>query len=273
MIMNRSKWIRILAGGMLMMVMALGAFTAFAQTADDPEATPVTPTTEDGTDSTEQTVPTSPSGERGHGLGVSDEALAEALGITVEEFQAAEDEARAAAVAQAVADGVLTQEQADAIIANGSSRGYHFSYDKNTYLAEALGITVEELEAAKLEVYTAQLDEMVAAGTITQEEADLILAQKAVQSYVDNDAYQAAVQSLYEDAVSQALADGAITQAQADALLANLANQSFGFPGFGGPGGGHHGHGGHGGPGGFNGAPDGSTTPSDSTTTDTASNA
>lgn len=258
---NKSKWIRVLAGGLLVLVMALGVVTAFAQTQDDPTPTPETPTTEesDGSDSTTTTDTPSAYSGRGHGLHVDSAALAEALGITEEELTAAKEEARAAAIAQAVSDGLITQAQADELLANGSSgRGYHFGYDQDTYLAEALGITVEELEAARLEVYTAQLAEMVSAGTITQEEADLILAQKAVQNYVDSDAYQSAVQSIYADAVAQALADGVITQAQADELLANMTAQNFHFPGAGGHGGrgGHHGHGG------------GGSAPTDSGTTD-----
>lgn len=267
---NNKKWIRVLAGGMLALVLALGAFTAFAQTEDEPEPTPSAPTTEDGTEAESDAItPSTGNGHAGHGLGVTNEALAEVLGITVEELEAAADEARAAAVAQAVADGVLTQEQADAIIANGSGRGYHFNYDRNSYLADALGITVEELEAAHLELYTAQLAEMVAAGTITQAEADLILAQKAVQTYVDDEAYQSAVQSIYADAVAQAVADGVITQAQADELLANMGTQTFHFPGMGGRGGhgGHGGHRGHGGPGGNFTPPTDATTPDTTTTT------
>ena len=254
---NKRNWIRVLAGGLMVMVLALGALTAFAQTEDDPEPTPTAPLTEDSTDETTDSVtPTNRNG-RSHGLGVSAEALAEALGITVEELTAAEETAHAAAIAQAVTDGLITQEQADELFANGGrGRGFHFGYDKNTYLAEALGITVEELDAARLEVYTAQLAELVAAGTITQAEADLILAQKAVQNYVDDDAYQSAVQSIYADAVAQALADGVITQAQADELLATMSTQTFRFPGAGGPGGGgHRGHHGHGGPGGDFSAP------------------
>ena len=245
---NKSRWLRFVAGAMLVMVMALGVVTAFAQTQDDPTPTPETPATGES-DGTTTDMPDGYRG-RGHGPGVDSAALAEALGITEEELTTAQEEAHAAALAQAVTDGLITQAQADELLANGGrGRGFHFGYDKDTYLADALGITVEELEAAHLEVYTAQLAEMVAAGTITQAEADLILAQKAVQNYVDDDAYQSAVQSIYADAVAQALADGVITQAQADELLANMTAQTFHFPGAGGHGGrgGHHGHGGHGG--------------------------
>ena len=266
---NKNKWIRLLAGGMLVAVMALGVVTAFAQTQEDPTPTPSAPTTAESDSADSPTTDALPAHSgRGHGLHVDSAALAEALGITEEELTAAQEEARAAAIAQAVTDGLLTQEQADELLANGSSgRGSHFGSDQNSYLADALGITVEELEAARLEVYTAQLAEMVAAGTITQEEADLILAQKAVQNYVDDEAYQSAVQSIYAEAVAQALADGVITQAQADELLANMSAQTFHFPGAGGHGGpgghggGHHGHGG----------PDGDwSAPSDSGTTDDA---
>ena len=236
---NKSRWLRFVAGAMLVMVMALGVVTAFAQTQDDPTPTPEAPVTGES-DGTTTDMPDGYRG-RGHGPGVDSAALAEALGITEEELTTAQEEAHAAALAQAVTDGLITQAQADELLANGGrGRGFHFGNDKDTYLADTLGITVEELEAARLEVYTAQLAEMIAAGTITQTEADLILAQKAVQNYVDDDAYQSAVQSIYADAVAQTLADGIITQAQADELLANMTAQTFHFPGAGG-------HGGHGG--------------------------
>ena len=264
---NKSKWIRLLAGGLLVMVMALGVMTAFAQNQDDPTPTPEAPAVEESAGSDRTTTDTSP-GHGSHGLHADSAALAEALGITEEELIAAKEEAHAAAIAQAVTDGLITQEQADDLLANGSSgRGYHFNYDKDTYLADALGNTVAELEAARLELYTTQLAEMVAAGTITQEEADLILAQKTVQNYVDDMAYQSAVQSIYADAVAQALADGVITQAQADELLANMAAQTFHFPGAGGHGSGHGGHHGHGGHGGGFGAPTDSGATDDATTT------
>lgn len=266
---NKSKWIRLLVGGMLVMVMALGVVTAFAQTQDDPEPTPETPAVEESDGSDNAVGDPSGNSGRGYDFRVDTAALAEALDITEEELTAAKAEARAAALAQAVTDGLITQEQADELLANGGrGRGFHFGYDKNTYLADALNITVEELEAAHLEVYTAQLAELVAAGTITQEEADMILAQKAVQNYVDDDAYQSAVQSIYADAVAQALADGVITQAQADELLASMTAQTFRFPGAGGHGGGHRGHHGHGGPGGDFGTPADSGTTDGTTATD-----
>src|SRR5690606_17795296 len=80
-----------------------------------------------------------------------DEALAEALGIELADLEAAEEEARIAMIDQAVADGLLTEAQAEQLKASSMGFGRGFSgYDKDEYLAAALGITVEELEAAEL---------------------------------------------------------------------------------------------------------------------------
>jgi hypothetical protein len=244
---NQKRWTYIFIGGLVVLALALLFGAAFAQTdeGDDDsgtaEATPIPDTA----------VPAP--GFRGHGERRFDgEALAAALGITVEELQAAQEEARAAAIAQAVTDGLLTQEQADELLASGlGGRRFLFGGENDTYLADALGITVEELQAARNQAFTERLAELVAAGTITQEQADLILAQKAVLEYVDMTAVQSAIQSIYEDAVNQALAAGAITQAQADQLLSNLSERPFGLRGLGrgGFGGGHGPHGNHGGPG------------------------
>lgn len=141
------------------------------------------------------------------------------------------------------------------------------------YLADALGITVEELDAAQAEARAAMLADEVAAGTITQEQADLITAREVVESYVDKEALatetegldrsaaSAARQAAYEAAVAEALADGAITQAQADALLAAATGRGFGGPG---------GFGGRGGPG-RGVAPDGTTPTTPSTDSSTES--
>jgi hypothetical protein len=152
-------------------------------------------------------------------FGNYDEYLAEALGITVEELQAAQKAARAAAIQQAVADGVITQEQADLMSAHDALRGY---IDRDALLAEALGITVDELHAAWEE---------------GKSMPDL-LDELGLDAAAVNEALRAA----YEAAVQQAVTDGVITQEQADLIL------SGDWPGFhmpgdgmrpGGPGPGH----------------------------------
>ena len=237
-----------MVGGLLALTLVFGSLAAFAQT-DDGAAEP-TETTTQVDDTAVQTTPVMPDGFRGgHGRGEfgakgdNQEALAAALGITVEELEAAYTAVHTAQIEQAVADGLLTQEQADQLSQGGG--GFHFRGglmvgDQGEALAEALGITVEELQAAQAQVRADELAAMVAAGTITQEQADLMLARQAVQNYVDQDALQTAVQTVYETAVAEALSAGVITQAQADAILSNLSNGlgGFGGPGGGGPGGG-----------------------------------
>lgn len=213
--------------GIMVLLLGLLATTALAQTAT-PEAE--TPAQEAPDSSTEDTVPFGKFGRGrfGHfgGDAGRDENLAEALGITVEELQAARDQVFAASIAEAVADGLITQEQADEILALHRLRS---TIDKQALLAEALGLTVEELEAA------------LADG---QSLSDLIAAQG-----LTTDTLQANLQAAYEAAVARAVADGVITQAQADEILS--AEVGFGlFGGHGGPGGhggrGHHGRGGFG---------------------------
>jgi microcystin-dependent protein len=172
---------------------------------------------------------------------------------------------------QAVTDGYLTQAQADALKANtfGLGRGGHFGglYDEDQYLADALGISTEDLQAAELEAHAAQLAAAVEAGYLTQEQADIMLARRAAESYLDRDGLQAQMTAAYEAAIAAAVADGAITQAQADALLAQMAAQPWGFGGRGGRGG----HGGMRGFGGFDGlTPAPSTAPDTDTNTNTS---
>jgi hypothetical protein len=176
--------------------------------------------------------------------------LADALGITLEALEADKETARIAMIDQAVADGLITADQAETLKAadTGFTRlAREFGYDKDEFLADALGISVDELNAAALAAYEAELADRVAAGDLTQEEADLKLAQEVAETYLDSDSINAQVRAAQEAAIAAALEDGAITQAQADALLAYLDANPYQFSGFNGRGG-HGGHGrGHGG--------------------------
>jgi len=207
------------------------------------------------------------------------QALADALGIDLETLQTGQETARLAMIDQAVADGLITAAQAEQLkLYSGFGRGPFGlgAYDADEYLAKALGITTEELNAAELEAFQTQLAAAVEAGYLTQAQADLMLAERVARSYLDTDAIDAQVQSAQQAAIAAALADGAITQAQADALTAQLEANPYRFEGgFGG----HGGRGGHGGPGEMGGfgrfgleqLPN-STTP-DTTTPDTTNTA
>lgn len=163
---------------------------------------------------------------KGPGGGTSDQDLATALGITVEKLQAAYTTATDAALKQAVTAGLITQAQADQVKARGGRIGELGRFtdlttiDYNALLAQALGISVDDLKAAHAKTFNTRIDEAVAAGKLTQEQADLM---KGRYTLLNNAKFQSAIQSAYEAAVKQAVTDGVITQAQADQILKEKA--------------------------------------------------
>ncbi len=183
--------------------------------------------------------------------GASDEYLAQALGVTADELETAKQTAYQAAIDQALADGLITQAQADAIAERASASGRLSSrylrdltlgdtaIDVDALLADALGVTTDELEAARTEAQSLAVAAAVEAGDITQEQADQIQARQALKTFMDEQGFPTQVQSLYETLVNQAVQAGVITQAQADALLSDADFSSMG--GLRGFGGGRHG--------------------------------
>jgi len=194
---------------------------------------------------------------RGPGRGgITNEALASALGITTDELAAAYEQATNAALDQAVADGLLTQAQADAVRERGAGKSFgglwggwlsQGGLEYQAFLADALGISVDELNAAYTQAYNTQIDRAVTDGRLTQEQADLAKGQRALFS---SQAFRSAMQSAFESAVQAAVDNGVITQAQADQILQNMGDGgeggSFGGRGKFGPGFGGHGPGLHG---------------------------
>ncbi|MGB1251583.1 MAG: hypothetical protein ACPG8W_13280 [Candidatus Promineifilaceae bacterium] len=176
-----------------------------------------------------------PVGRRGHGgkghakFGKIDRAaiVAEALGITVDELKAARQEgttlnelaeangttmdavkevlvtATVDAVNQAVADGDITQERADMVLAKIELKSLaHDIFNKEdaaTIAAEMLGITVDELKAARKE--GTKLNELAEANGTTAE------------------AIKEAVKSAREAAIQAAVDDGTLTAEQGEQLL------------------------------------------------------
>ncbi len=200
------------------------------------------------------TAKTAVAGDRGglrggpqDGVNSHDTYLAEALGITEEALQTARTTAHEAAINQAVKDGLITQAQADAML--NKTEGQRMRADKRmgsadidneALLANALGITVEQLQAAEATTAQAELAQAVADGRITQEQADLMTAQRALQKYI-------ADKGFYASAVQSAVKDGVITQAQADTILSQNKAGLFGGMSHGGFDGGAGMKGGHGG--------------------------
>ena len=247
--MNAKKFLPFVVIGALVMVFAFGAVTYHNVFAQASTPTPSTP---------QQTTPPNQPGKgfRGEfreGAGYTQQDLANALNITVDQLQTAQQAATTEALHQAVSQGLITQAQADQL----SSKGFmlpHFGMegflqangiDYNALLAGALNIDAAQLQAAYQQAYFANLDAAVQNGNLTQDQADLAKARYALQ----NDAnFKSALQSAYQNALQQAVQNGVITQNQADLLLQQQNNnhKQQGFPGFfGGPGGfgGRRGHG------------------------------
>jgi ribosomal protein S20 len=243
--MNKVKLIPVLAAGVMTLVLAVGAVTyrsVYAQA-----TTPTTPST---------TVPAQagPGGERGprgelRG-GATSQDLADALGIDLADLQAAEQTAAQAALDLAVEQGLITQEQAEQFSTAGKGLRHMprmavaNGIDPNALLADALGIGVDELQSARQTAMTTAIDRALEAGTLTQEQADLM---KGSQALFTDDQFQASMTSAFEAAVNQAVSSGVITQAQADQILARTASKGFfgrggfGLPGMGGRHPGRHG--------------------------------
>lgn len=243
--MNRKMIVTAFVAGALALSTLFGAMSFRTASA----ATPATDTT---AASAQPAQGAGPHGDRGQSAADSTE-LAAALGITVEKLNAAYASANTEALKLAVEQGLITQAQADEITARSASKpmgGREFGkfagteIDYDALLAKALNISVEKLAAARLSVFTARIDAAVAAGTMTQAQADLEKGEYALRNSAE---FKTSLQTAYETAVKAAVTKGTITQAQADAILA--AQQTGGRGGFGLPGGegGRGGHGGHGG--------------------------
>lgn len=143
--------------------------------------------------------------------------LVEELGLEMDTVQANIQTGLQAAIAQAVTDGTLTQEEADAILANMALReiGRDLHHEA---LATALSLTAEELQA--------------------YHDAGLRLPEIVTELGLDMDTVREAITTAWDEAVAQAVADGRITAEQAEQL-----HQPRGGQGQPGRPGGHGGHG------------------------------
>jgi polyhydroxyalkanoate synthesis regulator phasin len=139
------------------------------------------------------------------------EALAEKLGVSVEELQAAQEGAREQVIDDAVASGRITEEQAERLrnaefgdIRRGFAGGVRHAIG-NTFetVAELLGLTTDEVREGLADGKS--LNDLAAEQGVSNLEAQLVAELTAdIQAKV---------------------ADGSITQDQADRMLENLAER------------------------------------------------
>lgn len=140
--------------------------------------------------------------------------LAEAQGVEVETVKAAVQAYRETAVADAIEAGIITEEQGEQLLNHeGKRRGKRAGRfgglvdraDVQTAVADALGISVEDLQAAK--------------------EAGTSIEDLAAENGVEMETIQEAVQAVKETAVQEALEAGTITEEQAERILSGEGRQ------------------------------------------------
>jgi hypothetical protein len=154
-----------------------------------------------------------PDGRVSMGLGGPDRdgLLADALGISAEELQAARQKAAEAAIEQALESERIDQDQADRMRAAIKLAPY---LDRKALTAAALGMTVEELEAAH--------------------EADKTLADLMAERDLDRATLRDKLDAARDAAIDKAVADGAVSAEQAEALEEQAGGCGMGRHGLGG---------------------------------------
>lgn len=152
-----------------------------------------------------------PGGPGGFGPGAGadrGQGLADALGISLDELQAAQATAFAKGLDQAVASGRMTREQADLMQAG---RLLQTLIDRQALTAQILGMTPDELQAAH--------------------DAGKTLRDLLEAKGIDPQDFQSQMQALVDEVIAKAVADGLISQAQADALKAHQGEMRGGMRG------------------------------------------
>jgi transcriptional regulator CtsR len=188
---NSRKWFLGLASGLLVATIAFGGIS-LATVSSAQAAEGVTTQHRGGPG-----IPGEPDGRLFPGSNIDyDALLADALGISVDELEAARQKANQAAIDLAVEEGLLTEDEAALMHVRLLVKDL---IDTQALNAEALDMSMEELQAA--------LDD----GQTMQD----LLTEKELTPAAYREAYQAA----YENAIQALVDQGVITAEQAELLL------------------------------------------------------
>ncbi len=170
-----------------------------------------------------------------------DQALAAALGITVDELQALRDsgetlwayvqsqglsfedlqtllaDAREAAIEAAVADGVLTPEKAEWILSRAQAGfGQGMAYAEQAWTAPKDGVLKAYMDQALADVLGITAEELQ-----TLQDAGIPLGLYAQSLGMSKEDLKALLADVREAAIEAAVADGALTPEQADHILSH----------------------------------------------------
>jgi len=152
-----------------------------------------------------------------------DSFLADALGISAEDLQAARQAAWEKGLQQLVDSGEITQAQADRLKELGMGKrglaarlgGWMMpdaNLDYDALLAAELGISVDDLNTARQKAQELALQAAVESGKLTQEQADLIKARAALMPYLDRQTLTASVLDMTVEELQSALESGSTIQ-------------------------------------------------------------
>jgi uncharacterized protein (DUF433 family) len=152
------------------------------------------------------------------------QTLADKLGVTVEKLQSAIRDALTATVNKMLADGKLTQQQADQAKA---------AIDKLTFNRPLFGQFLGARRGAGFAISQAALDAaaqklgMTTQALMTELRGGKTLADVAKEKNVSTDDLKAAIVKTVGAQIDQAVKDGKLTQAQADKAKTELNNLSL----------------------------------------------
>lgn len=147
--------------------------------------------------------------------------IAQEQGISQEDFYALVQSARSEALDQAVADGVITQEQADWMLDHMAGTGGFgpgmMGHGQGSFSGEGEGPLHDYMAPAIADAFGLTVDELEALHTSGE-----TLWDYAQEQDINQDEFTALLEGARTDAIDQAVADGVITQEQADWMLDHM---------------------------------------------------